>query len=67
MVLFSSNTELTEYSQKRRWTEPRGNRLHGFPFLLVDEAEEVLLGASSLVLPEDAVFTAGTQSTTQTI
>lgn len=46
------------HSQKRRGAEPGGHRLDRLPFLILDEAQEVVLGARSLVLPEDAVLTA---------
>lgn len=46
------------HSQKRRRAKPGGHRLDGLPFLILDEGQEVVLGASSLVLPEDAVLTA---------
>lgn len=46
------------HSQEGRRAKPGRNWLDGFPFLILDKAQEVVLGASSLVLPEDAVLTA---------
>lgn len=46
------------HSQKWRRAKPGGHRLDGLPFLILDEAQEVVLGARSLVLSENAVFTA---------
>ena len=47
-------------------TKPRGHRLYGLPLLLVNEGEEVVFGAGSLVLPEHTVLTAETNTNTHT-
>lgn len=44
--------------QKGGGSKPGGHRLDGLPLLFVNEAEEFFFGASSLVLPEDAILAA---------
>ena len=53
-------------SQEGGGPKPRGHRLYGLPLLLVNEGEEVVFRAGTLVLPEHAVLTAGTRTRTHT-
>lgn len=64
--LFScSRVDASMNSQERGRPEPGGDWLHSWPFLLIDKAQEVFFGASSLVFPEDAVLTTETNTKTQ--
>lgn len=73
-VGFKSNTTLTmekkNHSQiYRSWTlnlqkwgrsKPRWNWFYGFPFLIINKAEEVIFSTCSVVLAEDTIFTTKT-------
>ena len=59
------DTRMHTHSHKGGWTEPRGHWFDILPFLLINEAHEVVFGTWSLVPPKYAIFTTETQHHTQ--
>ncbi len=50
------------YSQEGRGAKPGRDRLYALPFLLINEAQEVIFRSGSLIPPKNTIFTAATHT-----
>ncbi len=52
------------YSQEGRGAKPGRDRLYALPFLLINEAQEVIFRSGSLIPPKHTILTAATHTQT---